>query len=132
MLLVKAEVTNGPQAARHTRDRIAILRSELDAELVADIMLLSSELVTNAYRHSGTRSDGRIALRVSMKGGVVRVEVEDHGEAPSEPHLREPDETGGWGLHIVSQLADRWGTKKTGTGNLVWLELKIGDKKRAR
>jgi anti-sigma regulatory factor (Ser/Thr protein kinase) len=125
MLLVEAEVENGPQAARATRERIAVLRSELDGNVLADIMLLVSELVTNAYRHSGAPSDDRIVLRVSMKNRVVRVEVEDRGEAASEPHLREPDSSGGWGLHIVSQLADRWGTKKRRKGNLVWFELEV-------
>ena len=132
MLLVEAEVENGPQAARQTRDRIATLRSKLEPTVLADLTLLVSELVTNAYRHSGTPSGDRIFLRVSMNDTLVRVEVEDHGEASSKPHLREPDDTGGWGLHIVSQLADRWGTQKTGSGNLVWLEIQIPKKAEMR
>ena len=130
MLLVEAEVENGPQAARKTRDCIAALDAELETNLLADLTLLVSELVTNAYRHSGTRQGDPITLRVSMKNRVVRVEVEDRGEAPPGPHLREPDETGGWGLRIVSTVSDRWGTRRTRAGNLVWFEL-VSDSSRS-
>jgi anti-sigma regulatory factor (Ser/Thr protein kinase) len=125
VLLVEAEVENGPRAARDTRERIAILQSNLGPDVLADITLLVSELVTNAYRHSGTSAGDPITLRVSMKNRVVRVEVEDRGQSQPGPHLREPDETGGWGLQLVSTLSDRWGTQKMLKGNRVWLELVV-------
>lgn len=127
MVLVEAEVGNGPQAALQTRDRIAVLHSELSTEVLADLTLLVSELVTNAYRHSGIPHGDPIALRVSMRNRVVRVEVEDHGVAPPGPHLRAPDETGGWGLQIVSSVSDRWGSQKTLAGNLVWFEIVLDE-----
>jgi len=129
LLLVEAEVESGPQAARDTRERIAKLGKQLGTDVLADLTLLVSELVTNAYRHSGAASGDAISLRVSMDDHVLRVEVEDHGDAPPGPHLRKPDETGGWGLQLVATLSDRWGTDRTRAGNIVWFELDLTDQR---
>jgi anti-sigma regulatory factor (Ser/Thr protein kinase) len=127
VFLVEAEVESGPQAARDTRERISGLQNELGPDVHADLTLLASELVTNAYRHSGTPKGDPITLRVSMKNHVLRVEVEDRGDAPPGPHLREPDETGGWGLQLVSTLSDRWGIGRSRSGNIVWFELAVSE-----
>ena len=83
-------------------------------------MLVSSELVTNAFRHG----EGQIELRCNVLADRVRIEVVDqgHGQAPS---VREeaPNQTGGWGLHIVDRLALQWGIYE-GTTH-VWMDLAL-------
>jgi anti-sigma regulatory factor (Ser/Thr protein kinase) len=81
---------------------------------------VASELVTNALRHGR----GKIELRLSMLSRFLRIEVVDEGsqQAPEVRH-EEPDESGGWGLRIVDQLAVQWGVFE-GTTH-VWADLSL-------
>jgi anti-sigma regulatory factor (Ser/Thr protein kinase) len=82
-------------------------------------LLLTSELVTNAYRHAGTET--RVSVRRIDDG--ARVEVRDVG--PGVPELRphDTDRVDGRGLQIVDALADRWGYESNAGGTAVWFEL---------
>ncbi len=88
-------------------------------DFVELVLLLTSELVTNAYRHAG--SDTRVSVRVD--DDMARVEVRDVG--PGEPQLRphDADRVDGRGLQIVDALADRWGYHSNDAGTSVWFEL---------
>jgi len=122
MLLVEAELPNGPSAAGEARRKIASLRDALPGRVVSDATLLVSELVTNSYRHAGVPVGDAIGLRVELTGRTVHIEVTDHG-AGSAPAIREPGGDGGWGLRIVERVADRWGTRSIGSGTVVWFEM---------
>lgn len=122
MVLVEARLENGPFAAREARHQIARVQDSLPAPVRADVTLLVSELVTNAFRHSGQPTSDPILLRVEVIGGTVRIEVTDMG-AGGSPAIREAGADGGWGLRIVEEVADRWGTTRTPSGTVVWFEL---------
>ncbi|MFD4972980.1 SpoIIE family protein phosphatase [Streptomyces sp. NPDC058424] len=79
--------------------------------------LILSELVTNAIRYAAPP----IHLRL-LRDTTLVVEVSD-GSSTS-PHLRYATATdeGGRGIFIVAQLAERWGTRFTPTGKIVWAE----------
>jgi anti-sigma regulatory factor (Ser/Thr protein kinase) len=84
--------------------------------------LVVSELFTNAVRHGG----GDVEVRLSHDGKAVRVEVTDQGGG--RPTLRGPepaDTGGGWGLRLVSRLADDWGAEVTHGRTVVWAERNI-------
>ena len=81
-----------------------------------DAALMVSELVTNALLH-GT---GTISLRIEVEASMLRVEVSDEGNVALSPSLT-PGDYGGWGLHIVDQLADDWGVLQGSTK--VWFRL---------
>jgi serine phosphatase RsbU (regulator of sigma subunit)/anti-sigma regulatory factor (Ser/Thr protein kinase) len=89
------------------------------AETIDEVVLMASELVTNAFLH------GRppIELRLRSSGSEITFEVQDR--APYRPRRRraENDDENGRGLQIVSILADRWGSRATGTGKSVWCSL---------
>jgi serine phosphatase RsbU (regulator of sigma subunit)/anti-sigma regulatory factor (Ser/Thr protein kinase) len=87
------------------------------AELIPVTELLVSELVTNAVRYA----HGKIGLRLILEGGLV-CEVFD--DSAALPRLRHPDNTEerGRGLQVVSQLAQRWGARRTAAGKVVWCE----------
>ena len=38
---------------------------------------------------------------------------------------RGPGEPGGWGLYLVSEIADDWGISPAEPGNCVWFELRF-------
>ena len=122
MLLLDAELANGPFAAREARRKIAGIGAALPQQVVSDVTLLVSELVTNSYRHGGLPKSDAIRLRVLSEGGTIRIEVADGGRA-GRPEVREPDVDGGWGLRIVEELADRWGADRGAAGTTVWFEL---------
>jgi anti-sigma regulatory factor (Ser/Thr protein kinase) len=84
-------------------------------------MLLASELVTNAVIHAATP----LVVAVALDHGLLRVLVEDDDErAPVMANDRGPH--GGFGLHIVEELADRWGNaRRPGGGKVVWFEMTL-------
>jgi anti-sigma regulatory factor (Ser/Thr protein kinase) len=109
-------------ASREARRFVERLLRErqLPEQTVENAMLVSSELVSNAYCH-GT---GEIELRVSLIDGYLRVEVIDEGRGKA-PGVRDqgPGEPGGWGLRIVDQVAVQWGVFE-GTTH-VWADLAV-------
>jgi CheY-like chemotaxis protein len=90
-----------------------------DADTIATVELLVSELVANAVVHAA--SAPRVDVRLAP--GTIRVEV--HDDDPMPPSLRAPDEQGpgGRGILLLDQLASRWGHAPQGTGKQVWFEL---------
>jgi hypothetical protein len=87
-----------------------------------DVLLVVSELVTNACLHA----DGPEELRVACDGKVVRLEVDDHGAGaptPRSPHRA--GRPGGHGMFIVERLCMDWGVARTpgAPGKTVWAEL---------
>jgi anti-sigma regulatory factor (Ser/Thr protein kinase) len=122
LLLLDAELASGPDAAGEARRRVGSLSGGLSGRVVEDVTLLVSELVTNAFRHAGTTEGDPIHLRVFLEERTLRVEVVDAGTS-GRPRVKENAAEGGWGLRIVQELADRWGTESGPSGTTVWLEL---------
>jgi PAS domain S-box-containing protein len=85
-------------------------------ELVDEVVLMASELVTNAFVHGR----GPIDLRLRRTGSEVILEVQDRAAYRPRRRRAEDDDEHGRGLMIVSVLADRWGSRATGTGKAVW------------
>jgi anti-sigma regulatory factor (Ser/Thr protein kinase) len=82
--------------------------------------LLVSELVSNALLHAGTPTQLRL-----FRDRMLTVEVADtDGHAPRLHRASEEDE-GGRGIHLVNELAHRWGSRTTRDGKVVWLELEL-------
>jgi anti-sigma regulatory factor (Ser/Thr protein kinase) len=82
--------------------------------------LLTSELVANSVRHSG--SDW-VEVAINLGIDVLRIEVSDQNNQPIRP--RTPDLDGGWGLTLVGQLATRWGVERQSFGKTMWIELDL-------
>lgn len=87
-----------------------------------DVLLVVSELVTNACLHA----EGPEELRIACTAKVLRVEVIDSGAgqpAPRTPHRA--GRPGGHGMFIVQRLCLDWGVLRvTGlAGKTVWAEL---------
>lgn len=87
-----------------------------------DVLLVVSELVTNAVRY-GTEPGDAVAVAVLTTAERVRVEVRD----PVRRHPRMRNESGerarGRGLHIVDALAARWDVDDRPFGKSVWAEV---------
>ncbi|MEV7425904.1 MULTISPECIES: ATP-binding protein [unclassified Streptomyces] len=86
-----------------TRRFLEVLRQPAVAPEAADtVILVVSELVTNALRHGG----GTYTLRLTAHPDLIEVAVND--PSPQAPRMRTPDlngGTGGFGWHMVNHLA---------------------------
>jgi anti-sigma regulatory factor (Ser/Thr protein kinase) len=120
------ELAGGPYAVTASRLALAGLEDRLDPNVLFDIRLLVSELVTNCVKHAAVGPEDSIVLDVDIQDHHVRVSVADEGpgfEPPASPVSEEAAEAGsGWGLFLVDQLSDQWGVERRG-GATVWFEL---------
>jgi anti-sigma regulatory factor (Ser/Thr protein kinase) len=98
-----------PAAARRA------LRSLPLGDRADDVLLLASELVTNAVIHA--HADGPIELTAECRPDATWVEVRDHG-----PGFASPRPHPGHGLHIVTAASERWGIVQDGATS-VWFEV---------
>jgi len=109
-----------PSAASARRFVAAALRRwGCPDDFIELVLLLTSELVTNAYRHA--RTETRVSVR--LDDDCTRVEVRDVGRGEPELRPRDIDRVDGRGLQIVDALADRWGYHSNAGGTAVWFEL---------
>ncbi len=93
----------------------------LPRELVDDVTLVISEMVTNALRH------GRSPVSLRLRRSPVALVVEVWDAAAFLPRrLRpSPDDEGGRGVQLVALLADRWGARPTSTGKATWCMFRL-------
>ncbi|WP_208298264.1 SpoIIE family protein phosphatase [Streptomyces sp. BK208] len=112
------DVPNDPAAVAQVRSQVTRRLDEwgLD-ELAFTTELILSELVTNAIRYGGET----VHVRVVRDRSLI-CEVFD--SSSTSPHLRYAAMTdeGGRGLFLVAQLAERWGTRYTPAGKVIWAE----------
>lgn len=82
-----------------------------------DVLLVVSELVTNAVRHA----PGPLGLELGLVPGGIEIAVRDTSSRP--PRSRTPDLTGGRGWPIVQTLARRVRVVPRHDGKTVHAEL---------
>ncbi|WP_123975486.1 SpoIIE family protein phosphatase/ATP-binding protein [Streptomyces sp. Ag109_O5-1] len=115
------DVPSDPAAVAGVRAAAADLLRDWGLEEEAfTLELILSELVTNAIRYA----TGPIGVRLIHDRSLI-CEVSD-GSSVS-PHLRRATtmEEGGRGLFLVAQFADRWGTRYTSEGKVIWTEQRL-------
>ncbi|WP_242614286.1 SpoIIE family protein phosphatase [Actinomadura roseirufa] len=107
-----------PAAVRRARGLVRTRLEEWGLEdLTYTTELLASELITNALRYA----PGPIELRLLFERTLV-CEVLDRSAALPRLRHAEDDDENGRGLLVVSQLAHRWGSRRTAAGKVVWCE----------
>jgi anti-sigma regulatory factor (Ser/Thr protein kinase) len=114
------QIPGSPDAPGEARAALRRSHPELPPELMQLIVLLASELVSNAVKHANADS---IGLRFQVSPRNVRVDVIDEGPGFARAVIRPgPSGVGGWGLHLVDELSTRWGIVG-GQGGRVWFEI---------
>ncbi|WP_406441670.1 SpoIIE family protein phosphatase [Streptomyces sp. NBC_01613] len=79
--------------------------------------LVVSELVTNAIRHA----TGPVQLRL-LRDRALICEVSDGSSTSPRLRRARTEDEGGRGLFLVAQLTERWGTRYTPDGKVIWAE----------
>ncbi|KOV70503.1 histidine kinase [Streptomyces sp. AS58] len=116
--VVDWDVPPEPAAVSGMRDAVSEKLDEWGlTELGFSVELVLSELITNAIRHGSEPIHVRL-----IRDRTLICEVSD-GSSTS-PHLRYAAtmDEGGRGLFLVSQMAERWGTRYTPQGKVIWAE----------
>jgi anti-sigma regulatory factor (Ser/Thr protein kinase) len=107
-----------PTLAREAVDR---LEGELPGDMLDDLRLVVSELVTNAVTHGPRSQPVDVRLRVTGPG-TLEGEVADQGDHGVIEIRESAGEGGGWGLKLVDRIAVRWGVRHGSTH--VWFEMR--------
>jgi anti-anti-sigma factor len=124
---IELELPRDPRSPARARAEVRECLSQQDPPELANIVLLASELVTNAVVHPRGVGNTPVALRLMVYVDRVRIEVEDTGSGFEHviPALAEGER--GRGLFLVHQFSDRWGSglvqTDVGPRFRVWFEL---------
>jgi len=111
--------------ARRLTQCVVLRQWTLSAQIAEHAVLLVSELVGNAVRHTGARVFG---LRMLRRRGWIRIEVRDPSRGlPCLMPVQEMD-TSGRGLFLVDKLSDRWGVDLLPRGKTTWFEMRVSDR----
>lgn len=121
----EVRLPNRPESActaRRLAYAVLQLRWSLPEESADEAVLLVSELVGNAVRHTGAHVFG---LRMQRRHVWIRVEVRDPSRGlPCLLPVHELD-TSGRGLFLVDMLSDRWGVDLLPRGKTTWFEMRV-------
>ncbi|MFE9557525.1 ATP-binding protein [Streptomyces sp. NPDC006692] len=118
-----------PQARHAVRDLLTRQRVPAHDDLVQGLLLIVSELVTNAVRHAALLSP-QVAVEVAIGAEWIRIAVEDNH--PYRPKALEADygRTGGRGLLLVREVTQEAGgvcdvEQTANGGKIVWAALPL-------
>lgn len=125
-LTVPGEPDRAGEVRRWLREFVAGLESALAA--TDDSVLIISELVSNALRHSQSGlPGGEITVRAAFRPGVLRLEVIDQGGPWADRAGQEADDDAaaewGRGLRIVASLATAWDVSGDCGSRTSWAEV---------
>lgn len=117
-LRLRPHVGAPAEARRFVRSTCA---ARLPEPVVYDAGVCTSEIVTNAVRHSREM----LTVAVACDEARVCVAVHDDGGAfePGQPALAQAHNESGRGLQIVAALARSWGVKPGRGGKTIWFAL---------
>jgi anti-sigma regulatory factor (Ser/Thr protein kinase) len=113
--------------ARRLAQTVVLRQWGLGPKLAEETVLLVSELVGNAVRHTGARTFG-LRMRLLRARGCIRVEVRDPSRGlPCLMPVQDLD-TSGRGLFLVHELSDRWGVDLEPYGKATWFEMRLSER----
>jgi serine phosphatase RsbU (regulator of sigma subunit) len=120
LLEVTVDGSSGLRGVR-AQARLALENAGLGTETIDAVVLVLSELTSNAVRH------GRppLSVRLRVLGSRAVVEVADGGGRLPRRRPAAPDDEAGRGLDLVSLLAVRHGTRPVAEGKVVWAEIDL-------
>ncbi|MEU6673384.1 ATP-binding protein [Streptomyces sp. NPDC046853] len=118
-----------PQARHAVRDLLARQGVPASDDLVQGLLLIVSELVTNAVRHAALLSP-MLAVEVAVGAEWVRVSVEDDHPYRPTALVADHGQTGGRGLLLVREITQEAGgacdVEHTASGGkIIWAALPL-------
>ena len=117
------------EAVPEAKQALKELEGRIPDTQLETVQTLVIALVTNSVRHAALGPQDEISLRVKVSSKILRAEVCDPGPDFDVPFKKKQpgiEETSGWGLYLVEELAERWGVERRGDEKCVWFELETG------
>lgn len=113
--------SGAPKVVREALERLPEAEQARD-----DALLVASELVTNAVRHSQCTHQQELTVCATCHNERLRISVLDPGVSGRAAAVAEPRlEPGGLGLRVVDQLSESWGSERSPDGYEVWAEVSL-------
>jgi anti-sigma regulatory factor (Ser/Thr protein kinase) len=121
--LVEQTFTAGVPRLDLLRSSIVTSMTGVEQELVSDVELIATELVTNAYLHGQPPAHFRLYYLADPTR--LRMEIRDAGAAL--PRMAHPDRDAehGRGLLLVAAMSTTWGVIEADVGKTVWAEFAL-------
>ncbi|MFE7749200.1 ATP-binding protein [Streptomyces sp. NPDC057428] len=118
-----------PQARHAVRDLLSRQGVPVEDDILQGLLLIVSELVTNAVRHAALLSP-ELAVEVAIGAEWIRVSVEDNHPYRPTALVTDYGQTGGRGLLLVREItAEAGGTcdveHTAGGGKIIWAALPL-------
>jgi anti-sigma regulatory factor (Ser/Thr protein kinase) len=103
--------------------RSALSWWDVPVERRADVLVILSELATNALMHT----DGPLRVRLTCRGGTIRLDIADCSPVPARRQAADlrAETPHGWGLTIAEELADRLTATTSDTGKIGTAEFEV-------
>jgi anti-sigma regulatory factor (Ser/Thr protein kinase) len=98
-----------------------LLGAGLEEAQLDDVLLATSELVTNAFEHGECPQ----RLELSYFEGELTLRVHDSGSRPPQLRAPSPAEARSRGLVLVEALSEDWGFEPCPGGKFVWAVFRI-------
>ena len=117
-----------PPAPSKARKIVRSVTPALSPNAADSVLLMTSEVVTNALRHGRPQPSQEIVLRVERRPHNVHIEVVNDGPVfvPEPPFQPNDERDGGYGLYLVDRLSSAWGVEPEGERTKVWFEVDDG------
>ncbi|MDT7726293.1 MAG: hypothetical protein QOI21_2869 [Actinomycetota bacterium] len=112
--------SSAPSEARQTV-RGSLAELGVTGNLAEDILLVVSELVSNAVEHGG----GFDGLEIDPDGDLLTIRVYDRSPSPPLPRKPRPLTPRSRGLQLVEAIAPYWGSEKCESGKYVWVRFAL-------
>ncbi|MFJ9948806.1 ATP-binding protein [Kitasatospora sp. NPDC091207] len=126
----EAALTEHASSVRAARSQVRQRLTEWgwEGERVDDLVLITSELVTNAVVHA-CQGSGEVRLYLQEFGGDCRLEVWDpRFDLPLQERRPRRFNEGGRGIELVRELAFDFGVVvRRGAGKRVWVRVLLSD-----
>jgi hypothetical protein len=116
----------GSPSLAATRQLVADVCASCDQDAIDDIMLVASEIVTNAARYA----HGPIELSIRRETETVFLAVDDRSDAVPT-WVDTPGAHGGYGLRIIERTSLAWGTVPQPYGKTVWARIPVTTARRS-
>ena len=106
--------------------------ADAPVDVVEDTQLILTELLANEIKHGRYDPSDPLICSVRTAEDIVRIEVRHSGtefrmpKKPADLPLRTRET--GWGLALITRLADRWGVDEARGARQVWAEIDVSRK----
>jgi two-component sensor histidine kinase len=122
-MTVQRSYPYAPSSVTQARHFVAERLETLSDIAVESVLLIVSELATNAIRHAQTG----FTIDIDLGENEVRISIADDGGGQPTISSPQPTEPSGRGLRIVELLSDRWGiiSSTSHRGKTVWFTLHL-------